>query len=889
MRGFGPIPASVRIVVPALIVVGLAHAALWGISRATVTAPAAPAKFASLSFSPYDPSTSADAGQHTTAKQIRKDLAAVAPVTRSVLTYAATEGLELVPPLAAKDGLSVTQGIWIDKDDKRNAAEMKSGIELARKNPNVTSLVVGNEVIMRRDKTVPQMIALLREAKRQSRVPVTTSEIWNIWLDHPELASAVDYISVHILPYWEGMPNDMAVERTLEIYEKMRRAFPGKHIVISEFGWPSGGYNLHQSVPGRLEQARIIRDFMSRATARGIDYNIVEAIDQPWKLNEGSVGPYWGVFDASRHLKFPLSGPLVASHWTQRMTVALLLGLLLSIPIFRLTRPTFLQAAALASAANGVGAWGAVFIDFWMSHYFVLGAQIAIITGGILLIPLVMVILSRMEEIAAILFGRQPARLLAPGQTAALPSPAPAGDVPKVSIHVPAYREPPEMLARTLDAVARLDYPNFECVVVVNNTPDPALWQPVAEHCARLGERFKFVNEIALAGFKAGALRVALQHTAEDAEVIGVIDADYAVDPAWLRDLVPLFADPKVGLVQAPQDHRDDSRSVLHEWMNTEYAGFFDIGMVERNEANAIIVHGTMCLLRRAALEDAGGWSSDTICEDSDLGLAVLERGWVAHYTRRRYGWGLLPDGYEAFRKQRHRWAFGGVQIMMKHIPSFFRGRTRLSSEQRRTYLVGWMNWMAAETVGVAIALLNLVWVPVVVFGGIAIPEMVLTLPILASFVIYLFHFGMLYSVRVGHRPANTAGAAFAAMALQLTVARATMECLVRSRMPFIRTAKGGSALAGSFPAFWEAVLGALLVFGAVLTFETNYDQVREIYLFAAVLAVQAVPFLSAVALAVLERTPANDLAVYGRLRLRLASYLRGSAKPPSPADGAHA
>ena len=107
--------------------------------------------------------------------------------------------------------------------------------------------------------------------------------------------------------------------------------------------------------------------------------------------------------------------------------------------------------------------------------------------------------------------------------------------------------------------------------------------------------------------------------------------------------------------------------------------------------------------------------------------------------------------------------------------------------------------------------------------------------------------------------------------------------------MPFIRTAKGGAVRGGSFPAFWEAVLGALLVFGAVLTYMTNYDQVREIYLFSAVLAVQAVPFLSAVALAVLERTPANNPAVYARVRLRLAAYLRGSAEPPSPVDGAHA
>ena len=182
------------------------------------------------------------------------------------------------------------------------------------------------------------------------------------------------------------------------------------------------------------------------------------------------------------------------------------------------------------------------------------------------------------------------------------------------------------------------------------------------------------MREDNLQGFKAGALRLALAHTAPDAEIIGVIDADYIVTPDWLTDLVPVFADPKVGLIQAPQDHRDGDRSVMHYAMQGEYSGFFDIGMVQRNEKNAIIVHGTMCLMRRAALEAAGNWSSDTICEDTDLGLTMLELGWLAHYTNRRYGFGLLPDTFEAFKKQRHRWAYGGVQIVKKHWRRFLPG-----------------------------------------------------------------------------------------------------------------------------------------------------------------------------------------------------------------------
>ena len=369
--------------------------------------------------------------------------------------------------------------------------------------------------------------------------------------------------------------------------------------------------------------------------------------------------------------KFAWSGPISdPDHW-KVAGLALLIGLLLSLTLFTKPHVTTGEAITLAVATNLVGAWFAVVFAFWNGHYFVLGAAFALAFGVLLLIPLVLIALARIEEIAAVAFGRGPRRLIASGV------PAVDGYAPKVSVHIPAYREPPEMLKATLDAVARLEYPNFECVVVINNTPDPAFWLPIEEHCRTLGERFKFIHDDNVEGYKAGALRLALAHTASDAEIIGVIDADYVVRPDWLKDLVPAFADPQVGMVQAPQDHRDGERSIMHHAMNGEYAGFFDIGMVQRNEANAIIVHGTMCLIRRAAIEAAGGWSSRTIVEDTDLGVTLLELGWQIHYTNKRYGHGLLPDTYEAYKKQRHRWAYGGFQILKLHWRSLL-PRTRV-------------------------------------------------------------------------------------------------------------------------------------------------------------------------------------------------------------------
>ena len=842
------------------------HAGLWSLLQRQQAVANIDAPLASVSYSPYAQSQHPDYGDRPTPEQIRTDLKILSPYTNTIRTYSSTAGGELVPAIAAEFGLKVTLGIWIDKNEARNEREIQSAIALARRYTNINAIVVGNETTLRADKTIDELKALIQRVKRMSPVPVTTGEIWTVWRDHPELASAVDFIAAHILEYWVGIPAEKVVDETIAHYNKLRAIHPGKRIVIAEFGWPSAGYNMLKANPGRIEQATVLRDFISRAEAYGIDYNIIEAFDQPWKTNEGGVGMYWGMFDASRHAKFSWAGLVNdPDHW-KLGGLAVLLGLLLSLPILARSNATFGEAVTLAVAANVVGAWVATIFAFWQTHYFVLGAAFALGLGIVLLIPLAAIALARIEEIAAIAFGRGPRRLIA----AALP--APDGFAPKVSIHVPAHREPPDMLKATLDAVARLDYPNFECVVVINNTPDPTFWRPIEEHCRTLGERFKFIHDDNVAGYKAGALRLALAHTAADAEIIGVIDADYVVRPDWLKDLVPAFVDAKVGMIQAPQDHRDGERTVMHHAMNGEYAGFFDIGMVQRNEANAIIVHGTMCLIRRAALNSAGGWSSDTIVEDCDLGLLVLEQGWQIHYTNRRYGHGLLPDTFDAFKKQRHRWAYGGFQILRKHWRHLLPRVGGLTREQKREFGVGWLNWLGAEAIGVVVAILNLVWVPVVAFAGIAIPDMILTLPILAAFVVTFAHFIALYRLRVAISFGQMMAAVVAAMSVQWTVARAVGYGIWKESLPFTRTAKGGATSKGpDFPAFWEAVLAALLLIGAVIVVATNYKQIREINIFAVVLVVQSLPFLAAVAIGALEASRFNNFAYWHGIKARIA------------------
>jgi hypothetical protein len=387
-----------------------------------------------------------------------------------------------------------------------------------------------------------------------------------------------------------------------------------------------------------------------------------------------------------------------------------------------------------------------------------------------------------------------------------------------------------------------------------------------------------------LDGFKAGALRLALQNTSMDAEIIGVLDADYTVRSDWLSDLVPSFADARVGLVQAPQDHRDGDRSPLHSAMNAEYAGFFDIGMVQRNELNAIVAHGTMCLVRKAALENAGNWPSETICEDTDLGLTLLEQGWVAHYTRVRYGHGLLPDTFEAFKKQRHRWAYGGIQIIKKHWRRFLPGACLLTRDQKREFALGWIGWLGAECLGVAVAVLNLLMVPLVLLASFAVPDKILSIPIVASFAVSLLHFVALYRLRSRASLPDMMGALVAAMSVQWTVARAVADGLVKDRLPFARTAKGGAVRRPmSFQATWEAVIGILLLAGALLLYVSNSTDVREVNLFALVLSLQSMPFLAATAMAGLEGSRFNEFAYWQAFAERLRSAI-GRRAPAVPA-----
>ena len=814
------------------------HALAWPLSQSPVPAPPVD-RFQSVSLTPYEPYMEDTlSGGHAEPARIRTDLAALSRITREVRTYSATRGMEAVPELAGAYGLKVHLGIWLDKDRRRNEEEIQAAIASARAD-SVASIVVGNEPLLRDELSAEELIGIVRRVKAGTGKPVTVGEVWSVWFKHPALVAEVDYIAAHMLAYWDLVPPERAVDWAFTTYGDLQKAYPGKDVVIAEFGWPSAGNNLHGSFPGAVSQAWLLREFASRAEAAGIRYNLVEGIDQPWKVREGSVGPHWGILDADREPKFPFVGPIETPLWRARAGGALLFSLLLSLPLLWMRRPRVLQALLAAVAVNGVGAWlSAVAIEAFFMGYADWKGRAASILGFGFLLVLSITSLGRIAELLSCLFGRGPERLLRTDRPVARR---------KVSIHIPVCQEPASMLRHTLDSVAALREADFECIVVVNNTPDGDDKEAIRAHCAALGERFLFIDAGSLEGFKAGALNVALARTAPDVEVVAVLDADYAVAPLWLARTLHAFDDPAIGVVQAPQDHRDGGRSRLHGWMNAEYAGFFDVSMVERNELDAIVVHGTMCQIRRSALEAVGGWPTDTICEDTDLGLYLTEAGWKTLYTAERLGYGLLPDTYESFRKQRHRWAFGGMQIALKHLGSMFSRDNRMSASQKRAFLLGWTSWMGSEAAGLLLALLNIFWAfHVLSRPGVALPSLLLTLPLAAVFVLQLVHFHLTYAARVKGVPlGQRLGASVLSLSLQSTIARAVAEALVLRHIPFVRTAKGGSRGRKKRP-YFDMVMAAGLFVASWRLFYENWNRVVELRAFAFVVVLQLLPFLAA-------------------------------------------
>jgi exo-beta-1,3-glucanase (GH17 family) len=291
----------------------------WWLGRPIVMPPGAlgaAEKLQCVSYAPFraDQNPLA-AGTHVEAWQIEEDLTRLAPLTNCIRTYSIEHGVDQVPAIAQRHGMKVLLGLWLSSHRDKNRVQIDTAIALAKRYPDVvTAVIVGNEVLLRGELSAGEVAAALREVKAAVSMPVTYADVWEFWLRNPDLAGAVDFITIHLLPYWEDfpIPADQAPAHVDSIRRRVAERFPGKEIFIGEVGWPSAGRMREGALPSPANQARFLQQVMANARRDDYRVNVIEAFDQPWKRTlEGTVGGHWGLFDAVRRaLKFSWGAPV---------------------------------------------------------------------------------------------------------------------------------------------------------------------------------------------------------------------------------------------------------------------------------------------------------------------------------------------------------------------------------------------------------------------------------------------------------------------------------------------------------------------------------------------------------------------------------------------------
>jgi exo-beta-1,3-glucanase (GH17 family) len=297
-------------------------AAWWWLGRPIAMPPLGPGddgKLQCVSYAPYQANQNPlEDSTRVAAADIERDLIRLKQITDCVRTYSIEHGDDQIAGIAHRLGMKVMQGIWVSGEPARTRAQVDTAVAIAKRYPDtVISVVVGNEVLLRGDMSATDLAAIIREVKAAVPCPVTYADVWEFWDRNPQLGNAVDFVTVHMLPYWENFPTpaDRAPAHVEAVRQQMVARFPGKEVLIGEIGWPSAGRMREGALPSPANEARFLQEVTANARAGHYRANVIEAIDQPWKRAlEGTVGGYWGVFDAFRREPKFVHGAPVSNH-----------------------------------------------------------------------------------------------------------------------------------------------------------------------------------------------------------------------------------------------------------------------------------------------------------------------------------------------------------------------------------------------------------------------------------------------------------------------------------------------------------------------------------------------------------------------------------------------
>ena len=272
-------------------------------------------KLQCVSYAPFAKDESPflfDSGLVISSEKVREDLKLLSKYTDCIRTYS-TVGLEMIPAIARENNLKMLMGAWVSKDKVQTKQELDTLIKLASENQDIVrAVIVGNEVLLRGDTSDVQLLEYLKQVKAAlPNIKVTYADVWEFWLKHPAIKESTDFVTIHILPYWEDEPMGIkrAINHLADVRGEVESILKDKNILIGETGWPSEGRMREDAHPSKINQALFVREFVQLAVKNNWDYNIIEAFDQPWKrVSEGAVGGFWGLFDKDRNDKNVFAG-----------------------------------------------------------------------------------------------------------------------------------------------------------------------------------------------------------------------------------------------------------------------------------------------------------------------------------------------------------------------------------------------------------------------------------------------------------------------------------------------------------------------------------------------------------------------------------------------------